>query len=466
MTPETRGSIARALGLASAVLGAYVAYAHVLSWRRTAEYRAAPIVVDFAAKATLDAAFPVEDRGGLAHAMEGGALVVSGKCNAPGDAVTLRGQPTRLSSARGRMKAEIFGAAPVDVMAGVTSADAPPRELRFGLAASGEAAEARFVGDVLAHGPRAEGDRVLARAPEPRYPTTSDEGSDGGAPRPGTGRREIAFGLEPDLAVASGAIDGRIARTVPAGWATGERVQPTFTVTCRDASPLPVRVVVSEIAWEPLLRDVFTRDLDDRFTGSIFDTVWRVSRAEPEMIDTRITLGHGLDVRADARALFGLAPALTLVSPRFRAEPFRAMLDVEVEHLKQGAIVMGVANPYMGTPFFRTLDFGVFEKDGRLIPFASGHFQNDGQAAFRSFERSTRDLPAAKNAEVVLELGFDPESRKARGVMNGALIFDEAIALQPYEDTLFHVAVNADGAGASAALHVQRVRFSREHRVP
>ena len=155
-----------------------------------------------------------------------------------------------------------------------------------------------------------------------------------------------------------------------------------------------------------------------------------------------------------------------MTSPRFRAEAFHASLEADVGVLKQSSLFIGVGNPYVATAFFRMMDLGVFEKDGRLVPFTSGHFAADGQAAFRTHEKTFGALPPASGGTLALELAFDPKTRRAHGTVNGVVVLDEPIAIQPYEDVMFHVGVNADGPQAETRLRIARVRFTREHPLP
>lgn len=444
--------VIRALYALSVALLVYVAYAHLASYMHAAEYRAQPVAVEFASGSELAARFAVEDSPGLAHAIEGGALHIRGKCERAGARVVLRGAPTRLVASRAKMRVRLRGSAPVDVMAGFERAEEPAREIFFAASIVGDHVEARLLGDDSIHGPRTTGDRLLFRAADLKMQLGDDA-------------HEIALGLEPDVAFATGFFDGMFVHTVPAGWETGRLVRPTFAVTCRDPGE-GVDVELDRIAWEPILRDALVRDIDDKFDGPIFDTIWRVSRADPELVETSIGLGHGLELSARATHLGGLAPALNLTSPRFRAEDFHAEVDIDVASMKQSSVLMGVGNPYLGTPFFRMVDVGVFEKEGRLVPFTSGYFAADGQAAFRTHEKAFGELPSARGTKVTLALDFEAATRRAHATVDGVVVLNEPIALQPYEDVMFHVGVNADGPASDSRLRFERVRFARAHPGP
>jgi hypothetical protein len=226
----------------------------------------------------------------------------------------------------------------------------------------------------------------------------------------------------------------------------------------REVSAFDVEIL--EVAWEPMLRDTSPLDLDDRFTGEVFDTRWRVSRATAsDAADVSFTLGRGVELTAKGKRLAGPTSMLALYSPRVRAETFHAAIEVDVTTLKQGSIHIGVSNPYVGLSFFRMIDVGVTERDGKLVPFTSGHFSNDGQPAFRLHENALPDAPA--RGRVQIELDFDAKARTARGRVNGALLYEGPVALQPYEDIVFRAGVNADGAGADLAMRIERLTFRR-----
>lgn len=451
-----RSIAVRALFGVSLALVAYVLYAHAIAWRRSGEYRATAVVIDFASQSELASRFEIQASPGLVHTFEGGSLRVRGVCEKAGARVVVRGRETRLVPTRASMRFRVRASAPIDVMAGVERSEGPERELRFGAAASaGVEAELRFVGDATARGPRIEGDRVLARASESKLAIGADAAV-----------HEVALGLEPDLFAATGFLDGMVVRETPALWQGGTLVRSAFSVTCRDPSPgVGVDVEIVQIGWQPLLRDTRAFELDDRFTAPIFDTRWRVSRADADAVDTSLVLGRGLEITANAKRLAGITQVLSLVSPRVRAEPLRARLEAELAVLKHSTLYLGVSNPYVALPFFRLVDVGVFEKDGKLVPFTTGHFSDDGQAAFRTHEKAVSDLsasPATGTEKLVIELAFDPKSRKAIARINGVVVSDEKVALQPYEDIVFHVGVNADGAGAEARVRFDRVALLRD----
>lgn len=461
----------RALFGVSLALVAYVLYAHAIAWRRSGEYRATAVVIDFASQDELASRFEVQASPGLRHTFEGGSLRVRGVCEKAGSRIVVRGRETRLVPTRASMRFRVHAPAPIDVMAGVERSDGLERELRFGAASTdtvaragvggGVEAELRFVGDPTARGPRVEGDRVLARVSESKLAI--------GAAAP---VHEVALGLEPDLFAATGFLDGMVVRETPALWQGGTLVRPAFSVTCRDASAgagagggVDVDVEIVQIGWQPLLRDTRAFELDDRFTAPIFDTRWRVSRADADAVDTHLVLGRGLELTANAKRLSGITQVLSLVSPRVRAEPLRARLEAELGVLKHSTLYLGVSNSYVGLPFFRLVDVGVFEKDGTLVPFTTGHFGDDGQAAFRTHEKAWSNLsasPPTGSGKLVIELAFDPKSRKAIARINGVVVSDEKVALQPYEDIVFHVGINADGAGAEARVRFDRVALLRE----
>ncbi len=450
----------RALFGVSLALVAYVLYAHAIGWRRAGEYRATAVVIDFASQSELASRFEIQASPGLVHTFEGGSLRVRGVCEKAGSRIVVRGRETRLVPTRASMRFRLRASAPIDVMAGIERSEGPERELRFGAASStvagaGVEAELRFVGDATARGPRIEGDRVLARASESKLAIGAD-----------VAIHEVALGLEPDLFAATGFLDGMVVRETPALWQGGTLVRPAFSVTCRDPSAgVTVDVEIVQVGWQPLLRDTRAFELDDRFTAPIFDTRWRVSRADADAVDTELVLGRGLEITANAKRLAGITQVLSLVSPRVRAEPLRARLEAELGVLKHSTLYLGVSNPYVGLPFFRLVDVGVFEKDGKLVPFTTGHFGDDGQAAFRTHEKAVPDLsasPATGTGKLAIELAFDPESRKAIARINGVVVSDERVALQPYEDIVFHVGINADAANAETRIRFDRVALLRD----
>lgn len=449
---------ARVLAAISLAILAYVVYAHAVAWRRGAEYRTPAVVIGFASDAELRSKFAIEQASGLSFTREGSSLRVRGACEKAGARFAMVGAPTRLGATRARMRVRVRSASPVDVTAGVEhGSDA--HELRFGVAASDQpTAELRLLGDAAPTGPKAQGDRILARIDGVPVATGDD------APM-----RDIGLAIEPDVFMAIATLDGAVLRSVPIVWANAVLVRPVFAVTCRDVAPR-VDVEIAEIAWEPILRDTLALDFDDRFTGAVFDPRWRVVRAIPDdVVSMSLAVGasagpsKGMALTAKAKKVTLPLPILGLYSPRVRAESFHAALTVDIASLRQGSFHLGVANPYAGLSFFRTIDAGVTERDGKLVPFTSGHFSNDGQAAFRLHEKALAELPEARGV-VVLELDFDAKARTARAKLNGTTITEEPVALQPFEDVTFHVGVNADGPLAEMAMNVTRVTFQRERR--
>jgi hypothetical protein len=432
----------------SIALAIYVLYAHISSWRRSGEYRAEPLIVAFSSEEATRKAFTIEAAPSLHLSFEDGRLHVKGACEKAGDRVVLRGAPRRLIRSRTRMRFRYDAPSPVEVMTGIARADDPTREVRFGGALDGDSAEPRAVGDRTPIGPRAEGDRVLARMSSPRMRV--------GADAPWT---EAALYFEPDIFAAITAIDGVILESVAAGWDIATLVQPTFSVTCQKAAP-GVDVEIAEAAWEPVWRETTVRKIEDDFNGKVFDPMWRVTRADEELLDSAVTIGHGLEVTAKPKHLTGPASAFAITSIRVPAESFHASAEAEVRALKKGGVYIGVTNGVPNPAFFRMFDVGVFERDGKLVPFTNGHVPPHTQAAFATYEKAFPELPAATGA-LTLDLRFDAKTRKARAAVNGVTVVDEAISLQPYEEIVFHLGLNADGPETDVNVVTRRLVFER-----
>lgn len=436
----------RALAATSLFLAAYVVYAHLASFRRGREYRATARIESFSSEAKLKEAFALDATPGLDARIEGSTLRVTGRCDGAGSRVQLLLAPTRLVSAVARMRFRALADAPVDVMVGVTREGAKGRELRFGEVLGMSRGALAFVGDQAPHEPPKDGDRRILTLPSMSVASTD------------AAVREIALGLEPELGVAVGSVDGAVIQSIPAYWFDGALVRPTFSVVCRDASPR-VDIEIRQVAWEPVARDVSVVDLDDDFRGTVFDPRWRIARpATPDLADVHVGTGGGLSLSAKGKSILGPTPLFSLTAPRMALESFDATLDLRLTRLERGAVYFGVANG-LGGVFFRSFDVGVTSRDGRLVPFVTGHFGDAGQLQFRTLEGNAGPL-----GQVQLRLRYDAHSRLARAFVDGRQVFEERSFLQPYEQVAFHVVANLDHSSGAIDGVVERVQFARKVR--
>lgn len=428
-----------ALRVVAAITGfvlIFVAYAHLVSMHDARTMLATPRETRFSSKEALARDFSARVWGGFSFDVANDALSIGGHADIAGAAALFLGRDTRLVESRLRARFRFTKGAKITFGVGLASVGDDSHAIAFEVERNGAMCTPRLVGDAHALGPRISGNPQIAE----------------GTPMPcDDAWHTIELRFCPDLMRVLGSIDDLVVLAPFVAWDENTLVRPTFGAQALASGEAP-GVEISDVSWRPVPIDLSQTDVDDSFNGKIIDPTWRVVRADPNHVDSTITTGaHGLDVVAHAKDHVANATGVELVTPTTPLGSIEAALDVDVAELSHATIYLGVQNE--PGPAWRLADVGLLSLgDGALVPFESGHFDENGQTRFQAFPDHGRGV-----GKHTLTFTYDAKTRRARSTFDGMPFSDVHVDLPPRSLARFHFGTNVDDGG-SVRLAFTRVR--------
>jgi hypothetical protein len=418
---------------------AFVAYAHVVSVHDARLMMSSPRETHFVSASSFANQFRANVLGGASYVVDGNALTV---CAPPGIAsADFVGDEMRLVEARISLRFRSPGSGAFDVLVGVDAPGELTHTISLEISRFGDRCTVRLVGDAASLGPRNEGDRVLAESPADVCDADWH-------------RMEIRFA--PDLARVIASVDDEFVFAPRVRWDENTVIRPTFGIhgTANDSG---IEVQVSEMRVDPIRVDFSATDVDDDFRGKIIDPFWRAERGDRALVDSKIATGsRGLVITGRALTTEPNVLAHQLMSPQFTLGSFQASADIDVTALDAATFHLQIENE--PGPAWRFVEVGFLSKgDGLLVPFGSGHFEEDGQSRFNPTHEAAQGL-----GRVSITFDYDAQTRRARGSFSGRPFFDEHVDLPPRAIVHFSMGANVDADGivdlAVRSLHIDHTR--------
>lgn len=450
------------LGITTAFVAVYVAYAHVASVATVQRYVEEAEVERFASSEEVPRRFEIRKEGPLDYSVSSGVLTIQGKTHAPG------GKPARmqfvgpvrsLTEGRAVMRFRVHGSAAYDVSVGIESARSGMgglRTMRFGLANDPREPAYGVDGDTLYE--------LLGGRRNVEDPQVIDLQR-----RPAFEKREewhqIALQFSAPLRQAFAWIDGQPAGSIRMGWDTGTPVRLVFGVVAREAEQ-PVQVEIDDVGYEPMLPDTRSFDFVDHFDGQIVDPRrWKIETAEGWLADASTrTSPNGLSLVGKALRITQGHPATTIYAPTMGMTTFRFRAKLKINSLHHCGFFAGIAST-IGGPSLRVFDMGLVdhtEKDGsgqtitKYHPFVSGHWERKAQGAFAAFPASW------SGDEGTLTMEYDGKTRVGKVSVNGETVLEKRLDHQPREDVTLRFGINFNEPDASYDVLIREVELQAQ----
>lgn len=431
---------ARLFGAITFFVLVFIVYAHIVASRDARQALARAQETTFDSPSTLTSFAPYSV-GGASFAIEGDHLHFSGRQTGPTAAIAeLTGPSYRLVELRQRVRFRFTDSGGSILTTGLRTTSDTTHAIWLEIAHEGAGrCVVRVAGDAHALGPAPIGNAVLA---ESEWPCDD-------------AWHEAELRIAPDIARALGAIDGVVMVTPPIGWDDRTSVRSTLGARTRDAHA-ELGIDVASLDVEPVPIDLGATDVDDRFDGAILDPYWRIERGDPSKIDLALATGkHGLDIQARSLGTSANVDALALLSPTNELGSMTIALDLDVRALAKGAISIGFQNE--PGPAWRFADIGILSTgDGAMVPFVSGHFDENGQSRFRAYPDH-----ASSRGSISLVLHYDATTRRLAASIDGHPFAAEHVDLPPRSLARLRFGTNVD-KGGNAALSVRRIRVDHE----
>lgn len=436
--PQSAWARALFLGatLASLFVIVFVTYAHVTSWSDARSAMTSAHEIHFTSPSALEDEAAIRKTGDLTYDVHDGVLAINGHVAQEKNALELVGHNVRLVESSLTMRFRSTTTASTDVGVGIATASDTPHAIRLVLSRDGAQCVVRLIGDVHALGSPVSGDPVIADA---RVAACDDRW------------HVLALRFSPDLQRVVASIDDQIVFTPYIWWYQLTMVQEIAGVTTTRGGQ-DVGIEISRVTWQPIAIDTSSTDADDTFRGKIIDPFWRVGYPSADLVDGTLATGpNGLTLTARALTAAPNVAAFDLAATRAPLDSFSASVDIDVTKLSHATFHIGIRNE--PGPGWRLAEVGFLSTDNlTLVPFESGHFDQNGQGRFRAFPNAIHPIGHA-----TLTFDYDAKTERGHATFDGSPFFDEHIDLPPRSIAYFELGANVDDGG-EAALVVKRVR--------
>jgi hypothetical protein len=435
-------------------VGVYVGYAHLASLRTLETADAVPVREHFSSASEVASRFEIRQRGGLTYEVRDGHLRIGGRTavdpalRQPAELVLL-GAPRRLADERVGMRFRVEHGGAFDVVVGfetVAGNAAETRFVRFGLTSdTSDTAYYRLVGDEHLLGRRPEGDGELADW-DRRFRLIGTDAW-----------HEVSLRLSPDLHHLFVSVDGAPLASRATGWNAGAVVRPMLGVIGRERGQNPA-VLIDDFGVEPVGVDTRPAHFKDRFDGAMLDPArWRVLQSDGWQRESEVELGpRGLSLRARSlRPQTGVQLGVAVHGPTAELRSFRMRMHVDVDELEDSTLYFGISNLLFDQPLWHNFDIGV--QPGARGPevYVAGHWEASGQSRVRVYPGLWRGSAAE------LEIEYDDETGIGKAILDGLVLYEAPLDLEPLEEVQLHVGGMLRTTFARFGCTIREISFER-----